>query len=158
MLSECFSDHKQHFNLFLNFPKEVTCYMRNPKQCFPSPSKIYSSANKTKIASKIFPMNWLVIYFCQCSEVWVSLLLEDQRTHFETNFFMRRTFTLGCYIFPLCLFSNQLGFLQKTELSFSLPFIEGRIYILIQEGCHLESVEVLGARLQRVQLGQLCVF
>lgn len=88
----------------------------------------------------------------------MSLLLEDQGTHFETIFFMKRTFTLGCYIFPLYLFSNQLGFLQKTELSFSLPFIEGHIYILIQEGCHLESVEVLGARLQRVQLGQLCVF
>lgn len=68
------------------------------------------------------------------------------------------TFTLGCYIFLLYLFSNQLGFLQKTELSFSFPFVEGHIYILIQEGCHLERVKVLGARLQHVWLGQLCIF
>lgn len=137
MLSECFSGHKQQFNLFLNFPKEVTCYIRNPKQCFSSPRKIYSSANKTKIPPNFFPMNWLVIYFCQCSELWVSLLLEDQRqrAHFETIWFLevymfeeKQFLLLVAIYFPLYLFSNQLGFLLKTELSFSFPFIEGNIY------------------------------
>lgn len=156
MLSECFSGRKQHFNLFLNFSKEVPCYMRNPKPCFSSPNKIYSSTNKTKIAPEIFSYELTCNLFLPV--FWALSLLaagvQRQRAHFETiicflvlQVWRVTTFTLGCYIFPLYLFSIQLGFLQNTELSFSSPFIEGHIYIFIQEGCHLERVEVLGARL-----------
>lgn len=137
MLSECFSGHKQQFKLFLNFPKEVTCYIRNPKQCFSSPSKIYSSANKTKIPPKFFSYELTCNLFLPV--FWTLSELAAGRPETESTFWdylvfgglhvWRETiFTLGCYIFPLYLFSNQLGFLLKTELSFSFPFIEGNIY------------------------------
>lgn len=45
---------------------------------------------RQKLLNFFYPMNWLAIYFCQSSKLWVSLLLEDQRqrAHFETICFL----------------------------------------------------------------------
>lgn len=128
-------------------PKKLRAIWEILKQCFSSPRKTYSSAKKTKIAPNFFSCeltcNLFLPVFWTLSELAAGRP-ETESTFWDYLFFgvlqvgREIIFTLGCYIFPPYLFSNQLGFLQKTELSFSFPFIEGHIYILIQEGCHLE--------------------
>lgn len=133
MLSECFSDHKQHFNLFLNFPEEVTCYIRNPKQCFPSPNKIYSSANKTKIASIFFSYeltcNLFLPVFWTLSELAAG---RPGNTFWDYFFYEENVYSWLLYISSIFIFKSA-GFSAENRTLLFSPFYR-RTYLYSNSG------------------------